>query len=184
MVASMNPCFCGLYGDPRRVCSCTPQQIKRYRSRISGPLLDRIDIQMQVVAVPFQDLSEESGGTGSKDMRAQVLRARQRQERRYAGTRIFANAHMTPRMIKEFCTLGAESRRLLEAAVERFGLSARGYSRILKIARTIADLEGVDDLALPHVAEAIQYRTLDRQFTSEKGVMFLKEVSQQYSTKG
>ena len=182
MVGSMNPCFCGLLGS-QRVCSCTPQQIKHYRSRISGPLLDRIDIQMQVAAVPFRDLSEESGGTGSKEMRIQVFRARQKQERRFAGTRIFANAHMTPRMIKELCTLGAESRRLLEAAVERFGLSARGYSRVLKIARTIADLEGVDDLTLSHVAEAIQYRSLDRQFTSEKGVMFLREVSQPYSTK-
>jgi magnesium chelatase family protein len=184
MVASMNPCFCGLYGDSRRVCSCTPKQIKNYRSRISGPLLDRIDIQMQVVAVPFQDLSEESGGSGSKEMRAQVLWARRIQEKRFGRTRIFANAQMTPRLIKEFCTLGIESRRLLEAAVERFGLSARGYSRILKIARTIADLEGVADLALPHVAEAIQYRTMDRQFTSEKGVMFLKEVSQPYATGG
>jgi magnesium chelatase family protein len=183
MVASMNPCFCGLHGDPRRVCSCTPQQIKHYRSRISGPLLDRIDIQMQVVAVPFQDLSEESGGTGSQEMRLQVLRARQKQERRFAGTRIFANARMSSRMIKEFCSLGTESRRLLEAAVERFGLSARGYSRILKIARTIADLEGANDLALAHVAEAIQYRTLDRQFAGEKGRMFLKEVSQPYSTR-
>lgn len=184
MVASMNPCFCGQYGDSRRVCSCTPQQIKNYRSRISGPLLDRIDIQMQVVAVPFQDLSEESGGSGSKEMRAQVLGARRIQEKRFARTRIFANAQMTPRLIKEFCTLGVESRRLLEAAVERFGLSARGYSRILKIARTIADLEGVADLALPHVAEAIQYRTLDRQLSSEKGAMFMKEVSQPYATRG
>jgi magnesium chelatase family protein len=139
---------------------------------------------MQVAAVPFRDLSEESGGAGSKEMRLQVFRARQKQERRFAGTRIFANAHMTPRMIKESCVLGVEPRRLLETAVERFGLSARGYSRILKIARTIADLEGVDNLTLPHVAEAIQYRTLDRQFTSEKGVMFLKEISQPYSTKG
>lgn len=183
MVASMNSCFCGMLGDPRRVCSCTPRQIQQYRSRISGPLLDRIDIQMQVVAVPFQDLSENSAGTGSKEMRAQVLRARGKQEKRFAGTRIFDNAHMAPRMIKEFCTLGAESKSLLEAAVERFSLSARGYSRILKIARTIADLEGADDLTLPHVAEAIQYRTLDRQFNSEKGVMFLKEVSPPYSTK-
>lgn len=180
LVAAMNPCFCGLYGDPRRVCSCTPQQIKHYRSRISGPLLDRIDIQIQVFAVPFRDLADDSGGEGSKEMRAQVLAARSKQEKRFARTRIFANNHMTPRMIKEYCALGSEPRRLLEAAVERLGLSARAYTRILKIARTIADLEGEIDLALAHVAEAIQYRTLDRQFSSQKGVMFLKEVTQQY----
>ena len=180
LVAAMNPCFCGLHGDARRVCACTLQQIRHYRSRISGPLLDRIDIQMQVAAVPFQDLSEDSGGTGSPEMKARVLKARSRQEKRFAGARIFANAHMTPRMIKEFCTLGPESRRLLEAAVERFGLSARAYSRILKIARTIADLEGETDLALAHVAEAIQYRTLDRQLSTEKGAMFLKEITQRY----
>ncbi len=179
LVASMNPCFCGLYGDPRRVCSCTPQQIKNYRSRISGPLLDRIDIQMQVVAVPFRDLSAESGGTGSRDMREQVLRARRSQEKRFAGTRIFANAHMPPRLIQEFCALAADSRRLLAAAVERFGLSARGYSRILKIARTIADLEGEGAIAPGHVAEAIQYRTLDRQFAGEPRVLPLSQTSRQ-----
>ena len=180
LVAAMNPCFCGFYGDPRRVCSCTPQQIKQYRSRISGPLLDRIDIQIQVSSVLFRDLSEDFGGESSKGLRARVLEARGRQGRRFAGTPIFANNHMTPRMIKEYCAVGPDARRLLEAAVERLGLSARAYTRILKIARTIADLEGEIDLALAHVAEAIQYRTLDRQFSSQKGVMFLKEVSQQY----
>jgi len=181
LVAAMNPCFCGLHGDARRVCACTPQQIRHYRSRISGPLLDRIDIQIQVAAVPFRDLSEDLGGTGNKEMKAQVLKARRSQEKRFAGSRIFANAHLTPRMIKECCTLGPETRRLLETAVERFGLSARAYSRILKIARTIADLEGEADLALAHVAEAIQYRTLDRQLSSEKGAMFLKEITRRYS---
>jgi magnesium chelatase family protein len=180
LVGSMNPCFCGLYGDARRVCSCTPQQIKNYRSRISGPLLDRIDIQITVAAVPFRDLSEAAGGTGSREMRAQVLAARSRQEKRFAGARIFANARMTPRLLKEFCHLGPEARRLLETAVERLGLSARAYSRILKIARTIADLAGEPDLALAHVAEAIQYRTLDRQLGSDKGVGFVKEACQRY----
>ena len=180
LVAAMNPCFCGLHGDARRVCACTPQQIRHYRSRISGPLLDRIDIQIQVAAVPFRDLSEDLGGTGNKEMKAQVLKARRSQEKRFAGSRIFANAHLTPRMIKECCTLGPETRRLLEAAVERFGLSARAYSRILKIARTIADLEGEADLALAHVAEAIQYRTLDRQFSSPQGIKFAKETAEKY----
>ena len=180
LVASSNPCFCGHYGDPRKVCSCTPQQIKHHRSRISGPLLDRIDIQISVPAVPFQNLSDDQGGEGSKEMRVKVLKARTTQEKRFARSRIFANAHMPPRMIKEHCALGSEPRRLLETAVERLGLSARAYTRILKIARTIADLEGEIDLALAHVAEAIQYRSMDRQFSSDKGVMFLKEVSQQY----
>jgi len=182
LVAAMNPCFCGSYGDARRACSCTPQQIKHYRSRISGPLLDRIDIQITVAAVPFRDLSEEAGGAGSQEMRARVLAARSRQEQRFARARIFANARMTPRLIKEFCPLGPEARRLLETAVERLGLSARAYSRILKIARTITDLEGETDLAVAHVAEAIQYRTLDRQLGSDKGVMFLKETVQKYLT--
>jgi magnesium chelatase family protein len=127
-------------------------------------LLDRIDLQIQVPAVPFRDLSEDQGGDGSKSMRAKVHEARARQEKRFAKTRIFANAHMPPRLIKEHCALGPETRRLLEAAVERLGLSARAYTRIVKIARTIADLEGETDLAPAHVAEAIQYRTLDRKF--------------------
>ena len=127
LVAAMNPCFCGFHGDARRVCSCTPQQIKHYRSRISGPLLDRIDIQIQVAAVPFRDLSEDRGGEGSKEMRAQVLKARAGRKSALPAARIFANAHMTPRMIKEFCALGPEARRLLETAVERLGLSARAY---------------------------------------------------------
>ncbi len=180
LVAAMNPCFCGLYGDSRRVCSCTPQQIKHYRSRISGPLLDRIDIQIQVPALAFQDLSPERNGEGSKEMRGQVLHARKRQEKRFSGARIFANAQMTPRLIKEHCSLGMEARQLLEIAVERLGLSARAYTRILKIARTIADLGEGEDIAPAHLAEAIQYRTLDRQFSSQKGVLFLKEASQQY----
>ncbi len=180
LVAAMNPCFCGSYGDARRVCSCTPQQIKNYRARISGPLLDRIDIQITVAAVPFRDLSQEAGGTGSQEMRAQVLAARYRQEKRFTRARIFANAQMTPRLLKEFCPLAPEARGLLEAAVERLGLSARAYSRILKIARTIADLEGEKDLTVAHLAEAIQYRTLDRQFSSDGGVMFIKEARRKY----
>jgi magnesium chelatase family protein len=115
-------------------------------------------------------------------MRNQVLAARSIQEQRFAGTRIFANARMTPRLLKEFCHLGPEARGLLETAVERLGLSARAYSRILKIARTIADLAGATDLELAHVAEAIQYRTLDRQLGSDQGVKFLKETVQKYLT--
>ena len=160
LVASMNPCFCGYYGDSQRACTCAPQRIQQYRARISGPLLDRIDIQIQVAAVPFRELTGEAGGEGSAAMRARVSQARGRQESRFAkARRVFANAQMSAKMVQEHCALGPEARRLLEAAVERLGLSARAYSRILKIARTIADLEGEPAIALPHVAEAVQYRS-------------------------
>jgi magnesium chelatase family protein len=181
LVASMNPCFCGYYGDSQRACTCAPARIQQYRARISGPLLDRIDIQIQVAAVPFRELTEEAGGEGSAALRARVSQARRRQESRFAkARRVFANAQMTSRLVQEHCALGPEARRLLEAAVERLGLSARAYSRILKIARTIADLEGETNIALPHVAEAVQYRALDRQFSKPQGVMFAKEVAERY----
>jgi magnesium chelatase family protein len=180
LVAAMNPCPCGYYGDPRRTCACTPNQINHYRGRISGPLLDRIDIQIQVPSVRFQELAATAGGDGSPELRARVEEAKGVQARRFARSRIFANAHMTSRLVKQHCPLGPEAQRLLEAAMERLGLSARAYHRVLKIARTIADLEGEAHLAPSHVAEAIQYRTLDRQFSSEKGTMFVKEASKRY----
>ncbi|MCX5890889.1 MAG: YifB family Mg chelatase-like AAA ATPase [Deltaproteobacteria bacterium] len=181
LVASMNPCFCGFHGDAQRLCTCTPQKIQQYRARISGPLLDRIDIQMQVAAVPFRDLAEAAGGESSDEMRARVSQARGRQGQRFAGSRqVFANAQMTSRLVQAHCALGPEARRLLETAVERLGLSARAYTRILKIARTIADLEGEADITLPHVAEAVQYRSLDRKFASPGGAMFVKEVGGRY----
>jgi len=167
LVAALNPCPCGFYGDLKRPCACTPNQIKQYRARISGPLLDRIDIQIQVPAVKFQDLAATDTGEGSLELRAKVMAARQIQGQRFSRSRsrIYANAHMTPRLIKQYCPLGPEAQRLLEAAMERLGFSARAYHRILKIARTITDLEGAADLSPTHVAEAIQYRTMDRQFT-------------------
>jgi magnesium chelatase family protein len=165
LVAAMNPCPCGYYGDPKRACACTPKQISHYRGRISGPLLDRIDLQVQVPAVRFQELAATEGGDGSPELRARVEQAKGVQARRFAKSRIFANAHMTSRLVKQHCPLGPEAQRLLEAAMERLGLSARAYHRILKIARTIADLEGVANITPAHVAEAIQYRTLDRKFT-------------------
>lgn len=165
LVAAMNPCPCGFYGDPRRPCTCTPHQINTYRARISGPLLDRIDLHIQVPAVRFQEMTAPEGDQeGSPAMRARVLSAREIQGKRFARSRVFANAHMTPRQLREHCALTPESRRLLETAMEKLALSARAYSRILKIARTIADLEGETQLAPAHVAEAIQYRTLDRKF--------------------
>jgi len=167
LVAAMNPCPCGFYGDPRRPCTCTPHQINTYRARISGPLLDRIDLQIQVPAVRFQEMAApEEGHPGSREMRFKVLKAREVQRTRFARSRVFANAHMTARQVKEYCPLTPEIRRLLETAMEKLALSARAYSRILKIARTIADLEGEPGLAPAHVAEAIQYRTLDRKFLS------------------
>ncbi len=165
LVAAMNPCPCGFHGDPRRPCTCTPQQIRSYRARVSGPLLDRIDLQIQVPAVPFQDLADRRGGDSSKELRQRVMEARERQARRFAASRIHANAHMTPRHLKEHCALTSETHRLLEQAMERLALSARAYTRILKIARTIADLEGEERLRPAHIAEAIQYRTLDRKHT-------------------
>jgi len=164
LVAAMNPCPCGFYGDVKRTCTCTPNQINSYRSRISGPLLDRIDIQIQVPAVPFKDLAAPEAGEGSTEMRSQVMASREVQTQRFHKTRIFANAYMPPRLIKQHCTPGPDAQRLLETAMERLGLSARAYHRILKIARTIADLEGEGAIAPAHVAEAIQYRTMDRKF--------------------
>jgi magnesium chelatase family protein len=164
LVAAMNPCPCGFLGDPKRACTCTPNQVNSYRSRISGPLLDRIDIQIQVPAVPFKDLAAPEAGEGSKDLRSEVITSRQIQTQRFHKTRIYANAYMPPRMIKTHCAPGPETQRLLETAMERLGLSARAYHRILKIARTIADLEGEGAIGPANVAEAIQYRTMDRKF--------------------
>jgi magnesium chelatase family protein len=180
LVAAMNPCPCGYYGDPRRPCTCSPNQINTYRSRISGPLLDRIDLQIQVPAVKFQELEAAPPGEDSASLRAKVVQAREIQRRRFGRTRIFANAHMPPRLLKQHCQLSPDCQRLLETAMDRLGLSARAYHRILKLARTIADLAGEEQMAPAHVAEAIQYRTMDRQFGDDKGIMFAREVSRRY----
>jgi len=163
LVAAMNPCPCGFLGDPKRECLCTYPQIQRYRSRISGPLMDRIDIHVDVPSVPYKDLSASHEGASSGGILERVVKAREIQARRFRETNIHANAGMSNRQIKNFCKIDAESSALLEKAVEKFGLSARAYARILKIARTIADLEGTLEIKPSHVAEAIQYRTLDRR---------------------
>jgi magnesium chelatase family protein len=163
LVAAMNPCPCGFLGDPKRECTCSTLQIQRYRAKISGPLLDRIDLHLEVPAVPYKDLSGISEGAASEEILKRVMAARCIQEERLARTKIFTNARMTSRHIKQFCVLDAESSALMERAMERFGLSARAHARILKIARTIADLETSRAICPPHVAEAIQYRTLDRK---------------------
>jgi magnesium chelatase family protein len=162
LVAAMNPCPCGYLGDPRHQCTCTHGMIHRYRSRVSGPLLDRIDIHIEVPAVPYKDLSAEHTGEGSEAIRQRVIRARDIQIERFSRSRIYSNSQMKTKQIKKHCVLSKDAGDLLEAAMKKLGLSARAYTRILKLSRTIADMEGAEDIQAHHVSEAIQYRTLDR----------------------
>jgi len=163
LVGAMNPCPCGFLGDPKRECSCSSLQVQRYRTKISGPLMDRIDIHMEVPPVQFKDLAATESGESSAEILRRVKAARNIQTERFQKMKIYTNAHMNSRQIRKFCTLDSSSEELLERAMEKFGLSARAHSRILKIARTIADLEGNQDITSSHVAEAIQYRSLDRR---------------------
>ncbi len=162
LVAAMNPCPCGYYSDPQHECTCTIPQIQRYRSRVSGPLLDRIDIHIDVPAVRYRDLMAWQEGEFSLQIRGRVKGAREVQHGRFQGKRVYCNAQMTSRHLKKYCQIDQEGNRLLEMAMVKFGLSARAYTRILKVARTIADLEGAEEIAPHHLSEAIQYRTLDR----------------------
>jgi len=162
LVSAMNPCPCGYFSDPKHECRCTFQQIHRYRSKISGPLMDRIDIHVEVPAVPYKDLKGEFNAEPSESISARVATARAVQSDRLSRTKIYCNAQMSSRHIKKHCTIDDASCNLLEAAIDKLGLSARGHNRILKIARTIADLEGTANIQSTHIAEAIQYRTLDR----------------------
>jgi magnesium chelatase family protein len=167
LVCSMNPCPCGYWNDPTHECRCTPPQIQRYVGRVSGPLLDRIDIHVDVPAVRFKELTGRGVGPEpepSASIRERVVRARQRQRERFESEGIFSNAQMSPRLIRRYCRIDAESERMLEAAMTRQGLSARAYDRILKVSRTIADLEGKDEINATHVAEAVGYRSLDRTY--------------------
>jgi magnesium chelatase family protein len=164
LVASMNPCPCGYFNHPGRECSCGVGMIKKYLSRISGPLLDRIDIHIEVVPVPFNDLSETEVKECSKRMKDQVLRARAIQTKRFTGIMdTFSNAQMGSGLMKMHCTLSREGIAILRTALEKLGLSARAYDRILKVSRTIADLEGSKLIQVPHIAEALNYRNLDRE---------------------
>ena len=164
LIASMNPCKCGYFGDSRRQCTCTPTQVNRYRSRISGPLLDRIDIQVEVSNVDYDDLSSSENSETSAEIKKRVNKTRKLQLERYKDYNIYSNSQLDAGMLKKFCPLGEEENAILRAAFDNLGLSARAHSRILKVARTIADLEGSENIKSEHIAEAIQYRSLDRKY--------------------
>jgi magnesium chelatase family protein len=165
LAAAMNPCPCGFFGDPTRECHSSPPQIQRYVSKISGPLIDRIDIHIEVPAVKYKELRGNGNVEDSATVRERVLRARERQSQRYAGEkRVFSNAQMPPKLIRKHCAISEEGEKRLEDAIGRLGLSARAHDRILKVARTIADLDASENVETRHLSEAIQYRTLDRTY--------------------
>jgi magnesium chelatase family protein len=181
LAAAMNPCPCGYFNDKSRECMCTPPMIQRYVSKVSGPLLDRIDIHIEVPAVQYKELRGGASAEGSAEIRCRVLAARERQHNRFAypahgdpertkptaraaSRPIFSNSQMNTQQIRMYCELNSDAERLLERAMQQQGLSARAHDRILKVARTIADLDVADDIAVKHIAEAIQYRTLDRSY--------------------
>jgi magnesium chelatase family protein len=162
LVCAMNPCPCGYLGDTRHQCTCSPFQVHRYRQRVSGPLLDRIDIHIEVPAVPYKDLSKDFCGETSEHIRRRLQGARQLQIERFRKDSIYSNAKMRSKHIRKYCVLNSEAQNIIETAMHKLGLSARAYTRILKVSRTIADLAGSDDINAEHISEAIQYRTLDR----------------------
>ena len=162
LIASMNPCPCGYYNHPTKHCVCSPGSVAKYLNHISGPMLDRIDLQVEVTPVPFSDLTQTRPEESSSTIRERVIAAREIQQKRFAGTNIHTNSMMNSAMLREYCRLDAASAALLERAMERLSLSARAYDRILKAARTIADLAGRADIVQADIAEAINYRSLDR----------------------
>jgi magnesium chelatase family protein len=163
LMAAMNPCPCGYFGDRVRSCRCSAQQIRQYQGKISGPLLDRIDLHIEVPSVKYRDLTGKEDGESSAAIKKRVDQARQRQKQRFNGAGILTNARMMEKQIRSFCAIDEESHQLMEMAIEKMGFSARAMNRILKVSRTIADLEGADKIEPAHVAEAIQYRSLDRR---------------------
>lgn len=164
LVAAMNPCPCGFRGDPKRQCNCSPIQVERYLGRLSGPLLDRIDIHIEVPPVPFRELSDASEGTSSEQIRERVVEARKRQSARFRNDSVRVNGKMKPPQIRKHCKLQKDAESLLKHAMEDMGLSARAHDKILRIGRTIADLDGCDAIKAEHLSEAINYRTLDRRY--------------------
>jgi len=166
LAAAMNPCPCGYWGDPGRTCTCGPLGVERYRARVSGPLLDRIDLHLEVPAVPFRELTLDRAGEPSEAIRARVNRARAVQQERFVQRPgVFANAHMAPRDLRRFCRVTDQADALLRTAIGKLRLSARAYHRVLKISRTIADLAGAAEIQPVHVSEAVQYRSLDRSLS-------------------
>ncbi len=164
LIASMNPCPCGYYGSNEKDCVCTPQSINKYMSKISGPLLDRIDIHIEAKPVKYEKLSTTELQESSEQIKKRVNNARKIQLKRYEGLGIFSNSGLTPKFIDKYCKVDEKGKKLLDNAFEKLGLSARAYGRILKVARTIADLENVEEITHKHLAEAIQYRSLDRKY--------------------
>ncbi len=164
LVAAMNPCPCGYFGHPTKKCTCSPQQVSRYLSKISGPMLDRLDIHVEVPPIDFDSLKSKDTEEPSAVIRERVNRARRLQEQRYKGTGITCNARLTPTMLEKYCVLSPEAEKVLRLSFERMGLSARAYDRLLKVGRTIADLEGCERIETPHIMQAIQFRSLDRKY--------------------
>ncbi|MBQ8752446.1 MAG: ATP-binding protein, partial [Clostridia bacterium] len=164
LVAAMNPCPCGFFGHPTRTCTCSPNAARQYLSRVSGPLLDRIDLHIEVPPVEFAQLSSKAPAESSADIRRRVNAARQIQLARFADSGILSNAHIPAGKLKTLCPLTDSATALLKNAFEHMGLSARAYDRLLKVARTIADLDGAEVIDAAHVAEAVQYRSLDRKY--------------------
>jgi magnesium chelatase family protein len=164
LVAAMNPCPCGYLTDPKKDCRCSPIQVQRYRSKISGPLLDRIDIHIEVPAVRYEEFKSKAPGESSESIRRRVEAARDVQRARFRGTRVHTNAGMAHRHLKKYCETDPESEALLKTAFEELHISARAHDRILKVARTIADLEGIPRIRSEHVAEAVTYRSFDRNY--------------------
>ena len=164
LIASLNPCPCGYRNDPRRECHCSVPQVERYMAKISGPLLDRIDLHIEVPAVPFDELSASADGTDSRSMRERVDQARHIQTDRFATSSTRVNAQMTTRELRQLCRLDEMSRRMLQQSVDQLGLSARAHDKVIRVARTIADVDGASDIGVEHISEAINYRMLDRQY--------------------
>lgn len=163
-VASMNPCPCGYYGSPDKECTCTSEAIQKYMAKISGPLLDRIDIQIEIEPVKYQKLESREEIETSQKIKERVNRARKIQWQRYQNKKIYSNAELTPKLIERYCTLDQSSKKIMQKAFDSLNLSARAYSRILKVARTIADMDEKEKIEAKHIAEAIQYRNLDRKY--------------------
>jgi magnesium chelatase family protein len=163
----MNPCPCGYFGHPKRKCICSSQAVKNYLGKISGPMLDRLDIHVEVAPVEYSELTSKATGETSAEIRKRVEAAREIQNKRYEGTGVTCNARLTSSLIQKYCELTSDADALLKAAFERMGMSARSYDRILKIARTVADIDRSEKITAGHIAEAIQFRNLDRKYWNE-----------------